>query len=231
MAKRPSKLPVQPGDRVMIYTDGLTENFNDQNEMLGVEGLSEIVRATSTLPLPQMKEKMLDRIAQFRLVRPRMICRWCSWKFPDAGNARCMARLEFSQRIDATPALVSAFFVPQRMPYWYGYEMKAEFEILGRRIGFRSRAESAHHGPIGRAGSWLTAVVTRYDFGRALEWQFQDQYGVKGKQSWEIAAQRRNARLCTCATITKCRDASRASLTRCSRATPSLAATAAGSPA
>ena len=60
------ELPVQRGDRLLIYTDGLTENFNDQNEMLGVDGLSEIVRATSTLPLPEMKEKMLEGIAQFR---------------------------------------------------------------------------------------------------------------------------------------------------------------------
>jgi len=100
-----------------------------------------------------------------------------------------MARLEFSQRIDATAALVSAFFVPQRMPYWYGYEMKAEFEILGGASDFAAGQKVRITGRLGAQEVGITAMVTRYDFGRALEWQFQDQYGVKGKQSWEIAAQ------------------------------------------
>jgi hypothetical protein len=100
-----------------------------------------------------------------------------------------MARLEFSQRIDATPALVSAFFVPQRMPYWYGYEMKAEFEILGGASDFAAGQKVRITGKLGAQEVGITAVVTRYDFGRTLEWQFQDEYGVKGKQSWEIAAQ------------------------------------------
>src|SRR5262249_9446305 len=36
--------PIEPGDRVMIYTDGLTENFNARHEMLGIEGLREIAQ-------------------------------------------------------------------------------------------------------------------------------------------------------------------------------------------
>ncbi len=98
-----------------------------------------------------------------------------------------MARLEFSQRISATPALVSAFFVPQRMPYWYGYEMKAEFEVLGGAADFAPGQKVRIIGKLGARDVALTAVVTRYEFGRALEWQFQDAYGVKGTQSWEIA--------------------------------------------
>jgi hypothetical protein len=104
-----------------------------------------------------------------------------------------MARLEFSQRIAATPALVSAFFVPQRMPYWYGYEMKAEFEILGGASDFASGQKVRISGRLGAQEVSITAAVTRYEFGRALEWQFQDQYGVKGKQSWEIAVQNESA--------------------------------------
>jgi hypothetical protein len=100
-----------------------------------------------------------------------------------------MARLEFDQRIAASPALVAAFFVPQRMPYWYGYEMKAEFEVLGGAADFAAGQKVRIIGRLGAREVTLTEVVTRYEFGRALEWQFQDQYGVKGKQSWEIAPQ------------------------------------------
>jgi hypothetical protein len=32
----------------------------------------------------------------------------------------------------------------------------------------------------------LTAVVMRYDWLRALEWRFQDAYGVRGRQLWEM---------------------------------------------
>ena len=60
------EVPVAAGDRLLMYTDGLTENFNAANEMLGIEGLSDIVRETSTLPLPQMKQQVLDSIAKFR---------------------------------------------------------------------------------------------------------------------------------------------------------------------
>ena len=57
---------VQAGDRVMIYTDGLTENFNSRREMLGIDGLKEIVRDVCDLPLAEMKQQILDRVAAWR---------------------------------------------------------------------------------------------------------------------------------------------------------------------
>jgi len=59
-------VPVESGDRLVIYTDGFTESFNEQRDMLGVEGLSEIVRETSKLPLQQMKEQILHRVTAYR---------------------------------------------------------------------------------------------------------------------------------------------------------------------
>jgi len=57
---------LEAGDRVMLYTDGFTENFNSQKVMLGVKGLAEIAREASRLPLPQMKQQILDRVAAWR---------------------------------------------------------------------------------------------------------------------------------------------------------------------
>lgn len=57
---------VQAGDRVVIYTDGLTENFNSRGEMLGIHGLQEIVSASSSLTLPEMKKQILHRVAAWR---------------------------------------------------------------------------------------------------------------------------------------------------------------------
>ena len=57
---------VQAGDRFMIYTDGLLENFNSRGEMLGIDGLKEIVRDVSGLPLAEMKQQILNRVAAWR---------------------------------------------------------------------------------------------------------------------------------------------------------------------
>lgn len=60
-------IPLEAGDRVMLYTDGFTENFNSRREMLGVKGLAEIAREASSLPLPAMREQILDRVAAWRI--------------------------------------------------------------------------------------------------------------------------------------------------------------------
>ncbi|HKW62907.1 MAG TPA: SpoIIE family protein phosphatase [Candidatus Acidoferrum sp.] len=57
---------LQTGDRIVVYTDGLTENFNARREMLGIDGLREIVTDTSTLPLAEMKLQILNRVAAWR---------------------------------------------------------------------------------------------------------------------------------------------------------------------
>jgi sigma-B regulation protein RsbU (phosphoserine phosphatase) len=60
------KIPVASGDRVILYTDGFTESFNKGDDMLGVEGLAEIVRETSKLPLNSMTQEIVERVAAFR---------------------------------------------------------------------------------------------------------------------------------------------------------------------
>jgi len=53
---------IQPGDRVVLYTDGLTDVFDSHGEMLEVEGVQNIVRETSLLPFSEMKQAILNRI-------------------------------------------------------------------------------------------------------------------------------------------------------------------------
>ena len=57
---------LQPKDRIILYTDGITEVFDSRGEMLGVEGLQKFVRETSILPLAEMKQGILDRVAAWR---------------------------------------------------------------------------------------------------------------------------------------------------------------------
>ena len=60
------EVELQPGDRIILYTDGITEVFNSRGEMLGIEGVQEIVRRTSSLPPEHMKQGILDGVAAWR---------------------------------------------------------------------------------------------------------------------------------------------------------------------
>jgi phosphoserine phosphatase RsbU/P len=57
---------LQKGDRIVLYTDGITDVFNARGEMLGVEGVQKFVRETALLPFSQMKQGILDRVAAWR---------------------------------------------------------------------------------------------------------------------------------------------------------------------
>lgn len=51
------------GDRLILYTDGLTDVFNSHDDLLGVEGLQTLVSRYAQQPLPQMKQSLLDGVA------------------------------------------------------------------------------------------------------------------------------------------------------------------------
>jgi phosphoserine phosphatase RsbU/P len=53
---------LQPGDRIVLYTDGITDVFNDRGEILGIAGVREVVRKTSTLKLGQMKRGLMNEV-------------------------------------------------------------------------------------------------------------------------------------------------------------------------
>jgi sigma-B regulation protein RsbU (phosphoserine phosphatase) len=54
------------GDRIVLYTDALTEVFNNKGAMLGVEGLRDIVQAAAQRPLAEMKQAILEEIERWR---------------------------------------------------------------------------------------------------------------------------------------------------------------------
>jgi len=54
------------GDRLVLYTDGLIEVFNKSEDMLGIEGLGELVRQSAKRALPEMRQAILDGVAAWR---------------------------------------------------------------------------------------------------------------------------------------------------------------------
>jgi phosphoserine phosphatase RsbU/P len=59
-------IEIEPGDRIVLYTDGLTDVLDSHAEMLGVEGVQNIVRETSLLPFSEMKHGILNRVTAWR---------------------------------------------------------------------------------------------------------------------------------------------------------------------
>jgi len=97
-----------------------------------------------------------------------------------------MADLTFSLDIAAPPNEIFVFFVPQRMPLWYGTEMDAKFEVQGGASDFAVGQKVHITGRLRQYEMTLTVVINAYEWERLLEWQFQDSYGVRGKQRWEL---------------------------------------------
>ena len=53
------------GDRLMLYSDGLFEVWNREDEILGLEGLEKIVRSAAALPLHAMREAIIEGVNSY----------------------------------------------------------------------------------------------------------------------------------------------------------------------
>jgi sigma-B regulation protein RsbU (phosphoserine phosphatase) len=60
------KVDLEPGDRIVLYSDGITDVFNARGEILGIEGVQAIVSQASQLPFGKMREGILDHVAAWR---------------------------------------------------------------------------------------------------------------------------------------------------------------------
>jgi uncharacterized membrane protein len=97
-----------------------------------------------------------------------------------------MARIETSVQIAAPAEVVFAFFVPQRMPYWYGADMHACFEVQDGASDFAVSQKVQITGNLGKREVSHTAVVTALQQAHLFEWRFRDRYGVVGLERWEL---------------------------------------------
>jgi sigma-B regulation protein RsbU (phosphoserine phosphatase) len=58
-------LDLRHGDLLVLYTDGVTEAFNDMNEAFGEERLREFVRANRAMPAREILEGLVAEIRRF----------------------------------------------------------------------------------------------------------------------------------------------------------------------
>lgn len=62
---KPRQTRLNPGDVVVIYTDGVTEAVNARNEMFSDERLEELVKQSVSLSAEQIKQRILDEVISF----------------------------------------------------------------------------------------------------------------------------------------------------------------------
>jgi sigma-B regulation protein RsbU (phosphoserine phosphatase) len=60
------EIPLSRGDRVVFYTDGLSEVFDYRGEELGVDGLEEIARRHAGLPAASLKDAIIRDVERWR---------------------------------------------------------------------------------------------------------------------------------------------------------------------
>ncbi len=59
-------LPLRSGDRLLFYTDGLTETADADGDYLGTEGLSAIGVMAQSVSLFEAADDILRRVADFQ---------------------------------------------------------------------------------------------------------------------------------------------------------------------
>ncbi len=62
---------LKPGDLVIMYTDGVTEAFNNKLEEFGEERLTEIARTCPSLPAEEVIKRILSAIHAFTGTTPQ----------------------------------------------------------------------------------------------------------------------------------------------------------------
>lgn len=62
---KPRQTRLNPGDVVVIYTDGVTEAVNAKNEMFSDERLEELVKQSVSLNADEIKQRILDEVISF----------------------------------------------------------------------------------------------------------------------------------------------------------------------
>lgn len=56
------QIPIHSGDRLFLFTDGITENKNKNNKQMGREYVAELYRSTLNEPIDKQTEMILNRV-------------------------------------------------------------------------------------------------------------------------------------------------------------------------
>jgi serine phosphatase RsbU (regulator of sigma subunit) len=59
------ELQLQPGDRILLYTDGITEAHDRENKLYGEDRLQKVLERTKDLPGEEVLEQILNDVNDY----------------------------------------------------------------------------------------------------------------------------------------------------------------------
>ena len=60
-----TRLDLEPGDKVVFYTDGIVEAMNEKEEMFGFERLLEVVKGSPSETAESLLKDILESVREF----------------------------------------------------------------------------------------------------------------------------------------------------------------------
>ena len=60
-----TQLELTPGDKVVLYTDGIVEAMNEKDEMFGFERLLEVVQEARSMSADSLLQEILNKVNEF----------------------------------------------------------------------------------------------------------------------------------------------------------------------
>jgi sigma-B regulation protein RsbU (phosphoserine phosphatase) len=60
-----TQLKLEPGDRVVFYTDGIVEAMNEKQEIFGFDRLLEVVQTSRSMTAEALLKEVLSGVAEF----------------------------------------------------------------------------------------------------------------------------------------------------------------------
>jgi len=64
-------IPIEPGDIIVLYTDGVTESLSSSQEMFGEERLKSIIWENRSLTATGIQKKIFDEVQNFSKSEPQ----------------------------------------------------------------------------------------------------------------------------------------------------------------
>ena len=61
------RVEINSGDIILLFSDGMTEAFNDKDEMFGQERLEQLLNRHADLPVTKIVSKIVEEVQNYQV--------------------------------------------------------------------------------------------------------------------------------------------------------------------